>query len=229
VIGEVGEERAVLDHAFRKFGETPDAVLDTVALDAAHWVVSSSETQIPALQLSEWIHETVRRSIQPYLDSLLRVEHHAIDSLQRIAENIGRNDMPSQEDAEQLLRDLPRFELAALPQSIRVMHRKIFGSNMLRSRIRRRLRDSIGVPLKEELHLYGIALSHWGEQVVRKLELLLNSYADAYRVQLHRARGVSADVADQDQMQADLELLNHWKSDEPSDLEAQHALATKEK
>jgi hypothetical protein len=60
---------------------------------------------------------------------------------------------------------------------------------MLRSRIRRRLRDSIGVPLKEELHLYGIALSHWGEQVVRKLELLLNSYADAYRVQLHRARG----------------------------------------
>jgi hypothetical protein len=97
VMGEVGEERAVLDHAFRKFGETPDAVLDTVALEAAHWVVSSSETQIPALQLCEWIHETVRRSIQPYLDSLLRVERHAIDSLQRIAENIGRNDMPSQE------------------------------------------------------------------------------------------------------------------------------------
>ena len=229
VMGEVGEERAVLDHAFRKFGEMPDAVLDTVALEAAHWVVSSSETQIPALQLCEWIHETVRRSIQPYLDSLLRVEHHAIESLQRIAENIGRNDMPSQEDAEQLLRDLPRFELAALPQSINVKHRKIFGSNMLRSRIRSRLRDSIGVPLKEELHLYGIALSQWGEQVVRKLELLLNSYADAYRVQLHRARGVSADVADQDQMQADLELLNRWKSDEPSDLEAQHALATKEK
>jgi hypothetical protein len=56
----------------------------------------------------------------------------------------------------------------------------------------------------------------------------MNSYAEAYRVQLHRARGVSANVANQDQMQADLELLNHWKADEASDLEAQRALATKE-
>src|SRR5271170_8037119 len=228
VMGEVGEERTVLDHAFRKFGEAPDAVLDTVAQEAANWAISCSEAQIPPLQLSEWIHEAVRRSIQPFLDSLLRVEHHAIDSLQRIAENIGGNDMPSQEDAEQLLRDLPRFELAALPQSISVKHRKIFGSNMLRSRIRTQLRDSIGLPLKEELRLYGIALSQWGEQVVRKLELLLNSYADAYRVQLQRARGVSANVADENQMRADLELLNHWNADEPSDLEAQRALATKE-
>jgi hypothetical protein len=56
----------------------------------------------------------------------------------------------------------------------------------------------------------------------------MNSYAEAYRVQLHRARGVSANVANQDQMLADLELLNHWKADEASDLEAQRALATKE-
>ena len=228
VMGEVGEESTVLDHAFRKFGETPDAILEGVAQEAANWVVSSTETQISPLQLSEWIHAAVRRSIQPCLDSLRRVGRHAIDSLQRIAENIGRSDMPSQEDAEQLLRDLPRFELATLPQSISVKHQKIFGSSMLRSRIRTQLRDSIGIPFREELHLYGIALSQWSEQVVRKLELLMNSYAEAYRVQLHRARGVSANVANQDQMQADLELLNHWKADEASDLEAQRALATKE-
>ena len=31
-----------------------------------------------------------------------------------------------------------------------------------------------------------MALSQWSEQIVRKLELLVNSYADAYRMQIHR-------------------------------------------
>ena len=45
--------------------------------------------------------------------------------------------------------------------------------------------------LKEDLHLYGMALSQWSDQIVRKLEPLVNSYADAYRMQIHRFRGTS--------------------------------------
>jgi hypothetical protein len=82
---------------------------------------------------------------------------------------------------------------------------------MLRFRIRASLRQSIGFDLKQDLHLYGMALSRWSGQIVRKLELLINSYADAYRVQIHRFRGASDSAANPSQLQADLELLRNWR------------------
>jgi hypothetical protein len=71
----------------------------------------------------------------------------------------------------------------------------VWGHTILRSRIKASLRQSIGALLKEDLHLYGMALSQWSGQIVRKLELLINSYADAYP----------------DQIEADLKLLRSWR------------------
>jgi GTP-binding protein EngB required for normal cell division len=208
VTGEVGEQHTVLDHAFRRFGETPEKVLDAVAQDAVNWVRANSATQISSLQLSEWIHDAVNRSIQPSIDRLRTVGMQAIESLQKIAKTIGRTDAPTQEDFKLLLRDLPRFELAALPESIGLNRWTLWGEGVLRSRIRASLRESIGSHLRDELHLYGMALSQWSEQIVRKLEALVNSYADAYRVQLHRMSGVSSKAIDPAQMEADLQLLS---------------------
>jgi GTP-binding protein EngB required for normal cell division len=207
VTGEVGEQHTVLDHAFRRFGETPEKVLDAAAQDAVNWVRAHSVTQISSLQLSEWIHEVVGRSIHPSIDRLQTVGNRAIESLQKIARSIGRTDAPSQEDFNLLLRDLPRFELAALPEAIGLSRWNLWGEGVLRSRIRASLRESIGAHLRDELHLYGMALSQWSEQIVRKLEALVNSYADAYRVQLHRMSGVSGKTADLGQMEEDLKLL----------------------
>jgi hypothetical protein len=148
---------------------------------------------------------------------------HAIDSLQKIAKTIGRTDAPTQEDFKLLLRDLPRFELAVLPESIGLSRWSLWGDGMLRSRIRASLRESIGSHLRDELHLYGMALSQWSEQIVRKLEALVNSYADAYRVQLHRMSGVAGKTLDLEQMESDLRLLN-GKGARPSNaLKAQPA------
>jgi GTP-binding protein EngB required for normal cell division len=221
VTGEVGEQSTVLDHAFRSFGETPDAVLDAVAQNASTWVRATSENHIPALRLSEWIHDAIGSSIQPCIDRLRGVGQNAFGTLQRIAKEMGRSDVPSQEDFGLLLRDLPRFELAILPETISVSHWKFWGENVLRSRIRANLLESIGSHLKEELHHYGMALSQWSEQIVRKLEALVNSYADAYRVQLHRMSGISGKAVDPGQLEADLDLLVHWNSKTASDLEAQ--------
>jgi GTP-binding protein EngB required for normal cell division len=223
VTGEVGEQRTELDHAFRRFGETPDAVVGAVAQQATNWVRTTSENQLSALQLSEWIHDVVGRSIREPIDRLRNVGQHAIDSLQKIAKEMRRSDAPSQEDFEVLLRDLPRFELAALPNSVSVGHWKLWGEGILRSRIRSSLRQSIGSHLKEELHLYGMALSRWSEQIVRKLEALVNSYADAYRVQLHRATGGPAKTVNPGQLEADLELLRRWNADTASGLKVESA------
>jgi GTP-binding protein EngB required for normal cell division len=207
VTGEVGEQHTLLDHAFRRFAETSETVLDAVAQDAVNWVRANSATQISSLQLSEWIHEVVSRSIHPSIDRLRTVGNRAIESLQKIARSIGRTDAPMKEDFNLLLRDLPRFELAALPEAIGLSRWNLWGEGVLRSRIRSSLRESIGSHLRDELHLYGMALSQWSEQIVRKLEALVNSYADAYRVQLHRMSGVSGKTTDPGQMEADLKLL----------------------
>ena len=191
VTGEVGEQHTALDHEFRMLGEIPNVVIEAVASRAVGWLRSTSENQISSLQLSEWIHETVGEFLQPSMERLRNVGQRAIAQLQKIAKEMGRTDAPSQDDFNMILRDMPRFELATLPASIRVGQWKFLGQSILRSRIRGNLRESIGSHLKEELHLYGMALSQWSEQIVRKLELLVNSYADAYRMQIQRISGTS--------------------------------------
>jgi len=104
--------------------------------------------------------------------------------------------------------------MVALPGPFNAGPWRFWGHKILRSRIKASLRQSIGFPLKEDLHLYGMALSHWSGQIVRKLELLINSYADAYRMQIHRFRGMSDSsdsAANPSQLQADLELLRNWR------------------
>jgi GTP-binding protein EngB required for normal cell division len=209
ITGEVGEQRTALDHAFHRFGETPDAVLDAVTQEAVAWVRQNATPQISSLKLSEWIHDAVSRSVEPPLGKFRSIGQHAVESLQKTAKDMGRTDAPSLQDFEMLFRDLPRFELAALPDNIGLSRWTLWGDGVLRSRIRASLRESIGSHLREELHLYGMALSQWSEQIVRKLEMLVNSYADAYRVQLHRVSGVSSKVVDLNQMKADLDTLIH--------------------
>jgi GTP-binding protein EngB required for normal cell division len=209
VTGEIGEQRTTLDHAFRRFAETPDAVLDAVASEAATWVRLSLSHQISSLQLSEWIHDVISKSVEIPLEQLRCVGQHAIELLEKTAREMERTDAPSQRDFEVLIRDLPRFELAILPKDIELSRWKLWRGDWLRSSIHEGLRKCIGSHLREELHLYGMALSQWSEQVVRKLEALVNSYADAYRVQLHRMGGAAEQVVDLNQMKKDLELLIH--------------------
>ena len=222
VTGEVGEQRTALDHEFRRLGETPSMVLEAVANHAVGWVRSTAENQIPSLQLSEWIHETIGGFMRPTTERLRNVGYRAVAQLQKVAKEMGRSDTPTQEDFSLILRDMPRFELATLPASISVGQRKFWGERILRSHINTSLRASIGSHLKEELHLYSMALSQWSGQIVRKMELLVNSYADAYRMQIHRISGTSDVAANPGQLQADLELLRNWRPANAADLTDAH-------
>ena len=221
--GEVGEQQTFFDRAFRTIGETPDAVVEAVAQQAVLWVRKTSANQVSSSQLSEWIHEVVTRSIQPPIDRFRDVGQRAIETVQKIAKQMGRSDAPSQEDFALLLRGLPRFELAVLPAGISVVRWKFWGERVLRSRIRARLRAGIAAHIKQELHLYGVALTGWGQQVVRNLEELVNSYADAYRVQLQRTTGLEDTSIDLEQIETDLDLLLTWNASRASELNAQQA------
>jgi nucleotide-binding universal stress UspA family protein len=112
----------------------------------------------------------------------------------------------------------PVTVVQTLPCPFTVTLWKVLGAGVLRSMIRTHLRESIGTDIKQELHLYGMVLFRWSEQVVRKLEALVNSYADAYRVQLQRMTGPHGKNTDLEQIEANLDLLLNWSGSSDSSL-----------
>ena len=164
VTGEVGEQYTALDHEFRKLEGKSNLVLEAVANRALGWVGNAAENHVASLQLSEWIHETVGEFVQPPIERLRNAGDRAAVQLQKVAQEMGRSDAPTQQDFSVILRDMPHFALATLPGSISVGHWKVWGKvrgqRILRSRINTSLQQGIGSHLAEELHLYSMALSH---------------------------------------------------------------------
>jgi GTP-binding protein EngB required for normal cell division len=216
VIGEVGEQRTVLDRAFFELGEMPEVILGEAADSAFAWMRANSKTRVTSLQLSEWLHEAVWKAVEGCVERARSVSHRALFTLQSVAQEMGRTDIPAEDELESLLRDMPRFELASLPEALNMSSWMFLGSRVALFRIKSGLRQSIGALLKQELHLYGHALSEWSHQFVRKIVLLVSSYADAYRVQLQRIAGTSNDSVDVPQLEHDLGLMRNWNSNELS-------------
>jgi GTP-binding protein EngB required for normal cell division len=223
ITGEIGELGTQLDHAWLELGESPQSVIDRSVDRAVAWVRSDPKRQIAALQLLEWIHDVVQGLLNPRLEQMRTAMERAIGVLQDVAKGLGNIEAPSVQDVENILREVPRFELAALPAETTAGRWKWLGDGVVRSAIRSSLLKSIGPMLKEELHLYGYALRQWSDQAIRKMEMAVNSYADAYRAQIHRISGFSDGTVDAAQLRSDLHLLRNWSSAEVSDLAEKRA------
>jgi GTP-binding protein EngB required for normal cell division len=207
--GMIGEQRTTLNHAFLKLGETPDEILSQVADTAVRWMRTNSKTQVTSLQLSEWTHDAVLNQLEQSIGNVGSEGQRAIDTLRSVAHEMGRTDVPAQDEMAILLRDMPRFEMEALPNDINTSHWMLLGDGVVRSRIKKLLRQSIGELLQRELQLYGRALSQWNQHFASKMELLTSSYADAYRVQLQRLEGTNNNAIDSPQLKEDLARLKN--------------------
>jgi GTP-binding protein EngB required for normal cell division len=223
VTGEIGELRTSLDRAFLEFGESPESVIDKVVDRALGWTHSNPGEPVTALHLSEWVHDVVQDFLNRQIERLRAAMTRAVATLQQVAEELGNNEAPSQEEVAEILRDAPRFELAALPHETRAGRWKWLGDRAVRAAIAKSLHEGIGSVLHEELHLYGYALRQWSDQAIRKIETVVNSYADAYRAQIHRTSGLSEGAKDLAQIKSDLNLLRSRSSAEDNDLAAKRA------
>jgi GTP-binding protein EngB required for normal cell division len=222
VAGEVGELRTVLDHAFFALGETPDAILNQTVESALSRMKAGTASRVTAAQLSDWLFDAVRESVEHVLENARNVGRRAIETLQGVAGEMSRSDMPQQEELESLLRDMPRFELQASAHDVNLTGWMLLGTSVARARIRNSLRESIGAELKQALYLYGSSLSQWSNHFVSRLVLLINSHAEAYRVQLHRIAGNSTDHFDMPQLEHDLTTLRTWTAKVGSVATVQH-------
>ncbi len=213
ITGEMGELGVTLDHAFLAYGESADTVVQEAAGRAVTWIRGHPGQALTALQLSEWIHDAVQSFLNQQADKLRAAMEGAVSTLREAASDLDSSETPSAEDFENLLRDLPRFELAALPAEVRPGRWKWMGDGVLRRATANSLRRSIGPALRSELRLYGRALRQWSEQAIRRATVFVNSYADAYRAQIHRMQGLGEGQKDMAKIREDLEQLREWSED----------------
>jgi len=218
VTGEMGELGTTLDRVWLEFGESPERVIDQLterAIEASH---SGQAEAISGIQVSEWLHDIVQEFLAERLLQLRNALNRAVSTLQEVAQELGSSETPSDEELDRLLRDAPRFEFAGIPEDIHAGRWKWLGEGALRSSVRGQLRDKIGPALKQELHLYGLSLRGWSEQVLKRMTAFLNSYADAYRIQIQRISGHSQSSTDVPAMDRDLDRLRNWRAEANSEV-----------
>ncbi|MFZ0745637.1 MAG: dynamin family protein [Terracidiphilus sp.] len=213
ISGEIGEQRTYLDRAFLELGERPEAILEELAEMAVVRICSDAKRRIDSPMLIEWTHDAVQRRVDRALSRTRSVLRSAVDGLQEVAKGIARSDMPSQEDAEILLRNAPRFEMASIPGSIGAAYWRKLGRAAAGALARRSLRQELGEPFHGELHRYGLALRQWSGHATRRIDALVSSYADAYRAQLNRMRELSSEGRASPELERDLLLLLKWNTE----------------
>ena len=207
--GEIGELGTVLDHAFYEMAERPEQILQQLVETATERIYSGQSHSITAHDLSEWAVNAVQTRVDSRITRTRLTIEHAIEGLQKAGAELASSDLPSMEEAETLLRDVPRFELGTQTGEIRASQWKWLGRRATRVFVLKQLRAKLAVLLKDELHRYGQALRLWSEQMTRRLTAFTNSYAETYRAQLSRARGVSGDSGSVAELERDLESLQH--------------------
>jgi GTPase Era involved in 16S rRNA processing len=213
ISGEIGEQGTHLDHRFLELGESPEAIINELAEMAAIRICSGASRHIEPSALTEWTSDLIQKRVDQALGRTRGVLRGAVDGLKEVAREMARSDMPSEEEAELLLRDAPRFETASIQNSIGMAHWSWFGRRAAIAIARRSLREVLGESFKGELHRYGLALRQWSDHAARRIEALLNSYADAYRAQLNRMRDVSAGGAASPELENDLSMLLKWNNE----------------
>ena len=214
VSGEIGEQRTILDRGFFELAERPEVVLQRLTDRITGRVCSGKSSHIAPGELSEWTSDVVQDAVDGLLAKTRAAIESAVETLQSVGREMARTVVPSIEDAELLLRDAPRFEPGKLTAEMHPGRWSWLGRQAVRSIVMSSLSRCMGAPLKDELHRYGQALRLWSEQTSRKLGMLIESHADAYRAQLSRMRNKDGEVRAPEEIERDLAVLVRWNSAE---------------
>lgn len=210
ISGQIGELRNHLDREIVKLAERPDAVSRGLADVVIAQIRSGRSDNIMPAELSECTREIVQEKVDRLLAHHHATVEAAIETLRKIGGEMGAPDLPSLEDAENLLRNAPRFEFDGLKSEIHPGRWIWLGKKIAGASMKRILSQSAEPLLKDELHRYGQSLGTWNRQMSRKLEMFVDSYADAYRAQLNRMRGEEGPGRDPKEIERDLQFLTNW-------------------
>ena len=132
-----------------------------------------AQAQAPELIHPLWrsgLDDVIQKHVDRALANTSKALSDAVAGLRETAKQIARSDMPTEEEAEALLRNAPRFEMASVPRPIGAVFWRWFGRKTATALARHSLRQAFGESFKDELHRYGRALSQWSEHTARRMQ-----------------------------------------------------------
>lgn len=215
--GEIGEQWSTLGQAFLELGERPDLVVVELAEMVTARICAGEKRQFTPLEISGWTHDAVQRRVNDAIGKARSSLIEAVNTLKEIARQMSCSEIPSVDEAELLLREVPRFEIEVIPVMIGATRFSWMGRRIVRALVQSSLGKHLRPMLKEELHRYKRALDLWTEQTSRKMVTFVNSYADAYRAQLNRVWGPTGGGEASPELAHDLARLLRWDSEQHSE------------
>jgi GTPase Era involved in 16S rRNA processing len=213
VSGRIGEQRTFLDHSFLELAERPEVVVQSLADLVTEQIRSKSSGEIKSGWVSQYANDLVQERVDRLLADARSAARDAVETLKTISLEMDRSDAPSLEDAESFFRDAPRFELGDAPADLHPQRWSWLGRKVVHASVKSSVNRLIGTLLAEKLHRYGQALRLWNEQMSRKLGMMVNSYADAYRAHLNRLRGTAGNAVAPGEIERDLETLTEARDE----------------
>ncbi|HUY13738.1 MAG TPA: dynamin family protein [Terriglobia bacterium] len=188
-MSEVAFARAALEIARLWFN--PDGVkADERDAVARHLIVTASEG---ANQIFE------------RLQGLARDLSHALSNAGRVLE---AEDLPDEEELVSLVKEMPRLDPGPVEIRIQRDWLTIFGKNITKGRIGKKLRQQVGQKAGEAFQSYGRLLESWSRKMLAELHRHFDAHADGYRAQLERlAEGGKSGPEESETIRQDLAAL----------------------
>lgn len=142
--------------------------------------------------LRQSVEMEVRQVTNRIRDDLARLAAEAGGQLRQTAEVLQMPDVPSTNEFEELIRDMPVLELGpfTLDVSISALNR-VFGSSAVVAAIVRQIRKKTGPHVTRALATYSALFREWSTGVIAQMQRRFEAYASAYRAQIDRSLGGS--------------------------------------
>jgi len=165
------------------------------------------------------VRNAVTWTVQEQTESLRRrmdaMTHKLHETLQTTAKVLEVEDVPGEQEFSGVVREMPAFDPGQL--NIRLTRPflfSLFGENISRSIVAKRLPGMIGGQLTKSLSAYHALLYDWSERTLGQIQCRFDAYANGYRAQVERLVGDHASPAEQEStIRRDLEGLEGARSE----------------
>lgn len=200
-------EHMLVERILALEAEAPTLV-DCVARQYAAAPGGGTGPAISVADLSRAIEERVQTEVGEMIDALHQATQGVIDKVGEIGRTLKNSGVPDTNEILGLIRDAPRFELPGQTGSIDLGLSKHLGVRFIQKRLVRSMQTSLQPVVHGELKMYGHAMEGWTKNVVRNVQVAVNSFADVYRASLQEAAGSSSTSEDPAELREDIATLN---------------------
>jgi hypothetical protein len=149
----------------------------------------------------------VNREIDVLIANVNEVALRAVDDTSRIGTELGRADIPSREELEILIRNVPRFVSTIASTPVSIGFRRYFGQQFLKNHLEKSMKRDFGSLLQAGLSDYTIGLSQWARRLAHGIQSSVNSYVEAFRVAVQESMSETTYQVDAAELRDDIQTL----------------------